>query len=254
MKKTLGFIGYGHIANAIIGGILSSEISNKYNIIASAAHKKTINGITTTSNIEVVKNADIVFLAVKPNVVPIVLSELSNEFSCCQTLISLTAGISRDYIKSYLSDDIKVVRTMPNTPIEVNAGMTALSGDIDDEILTIFRSFGKAEVIPEENMDIATAISGSAPAYMYLFIDSMVKAAEKLGMDSKLAEIFATQTMLGSAKMVEKFSNPGDLCEKVCTPGGTTIEAVKVLKNGNLEDIMYEGMKACADRSAELSK
>lgn len=254
MKKTIGFIGCGHLAKAMIDGIQNSNIAKKYTIIASSLNKKPYKDIKITNNTEVAKSSDILILAVSPKIMKSILKEI-NPFICDgKVVVSVAAGISINYIKCFLDKNVKIVRSMPNYPIKVSEGMTALCGDTEDEILELFRCFGKAEIVDESCMDVVTSISGSSPAYVYLYIDYMIKAAQKLGMNKDLAEIFASQAILGSAKMVLEYGNPSKLCDDVCTPGGTTIEAIKELKDSDLEELIFDAMKACANRSKQLSK
>ena len=268
LKKTIGFVGGGNMAGAMIGGILSSGLLEASNIIASAKTGKTLTKLketfgirVTLSNTEVAENADIIFLAVKPYLYESVIKEIRGAVTEKQIIVSIAAGQSIERIESAFGNRVKLVRTMPNTPATVMEAMSALSpnDDISDDelsdILSIFESFGKAEIIPESLMDAVTGVSGSSPAYVYLFIEAMADAAVKDGMPRAQAYKFAAQSVLGTAKMVLKTGrHPGELKDAVCSPGGTTIEAVTRLEAGGFRNTIITAQNACTAKSKEMSK
>ncbi len=268
LNKTIGFIGGGNMAGAIIGGITSSGLIDASNIIASAKTENTLTRLkdtfgirTTLSNTEVAQNADIIFLAVKPYLYESVIKEIRSEITEKHIIVSIAAGQRIECIESAFGKRIKLVRTMPNTPAMVMEAMSALSpnDDISDdelsEILAIFESFGKAEIVPESLMDAVTGVSGSSPAYVYLFIEAMADAAVKDGMTRGQAYKFAAQSVLGAAKMVlATGKHPGELKDEVCSPGGTTIEAVTRLEAGGLRNTVITAQNACTAKSKEMSK
>jgi pyrroline-5-carboxylate reductase len=189
------------------------------------------------------------------------LPELAKVLSREQLVVSMAAGVSIRYIAGFLGDRAKIVRIMPNTPAMVGAGMTAVSrnahvGDAEfDRALDIFRSVGRAESVDESLMDAVTGVSGSSPAYVYMFIDALAQGAEKNGMDAAQARLFAAQAVFGAAKMaLETGLDPLTLRQNVCSPGGTTIEAVHVLLNNGFADTVTEGMQACIEKSKLLTK
>ena len=268
IKKTIGFIGCGNMGSAMIGGILSSGLLPASQLIASARTEATLKKLqdayhieTTCSNTEVAKKADILFLAVKPYLYETVIKEIRDEVSNDDIIVSIAAGQSIERIEGAFGKSVKLIRTMPNTPAMVLEAMSAISpnenvlpGELS-MILDIFESFGKAEVIPESLMDAVTGVSGSSPAYVYLFIEAMADAAVADGMPRPQAYKFAAQSVLGAAKMVlETGKHPGELKDAVCSPGGTTIAAVAKLEEGGLRSIVIQAQNACTAKSKEMSR
>ena len=210
---------------------------------------------------EVVKNSDIVFMAVKPNIFDGVLEGVKDLIGDGKIVVSIAAGKSISSMENIIGDDKKIIRTMPNTPALVNEGMSALcpNKNIEDEELKIvkgiFDSFGKSEVVGEYLIDSVIGVSGSSPAYVFMFIEAMADAAVVGGMPRKQAYNFAAQSVLGAAKMVlESGKHPGELKDMVCSPGGTTIEAVKVLENEGMRSSVINAVCACIEKSKEMSK
>ena len=267
MKK-IGFIGAGNMAGAIIGGIIKSNLVESQNVIASAKTMTNLNKLKDEYNINVtldarefVKNSDIVFMAVKPNIFDGVLESVKDLIGDEKIVVSIAAGKSISSIENIIGDDKKIIRTMPNTPALVNEGMSALcpNKNIEDEELKIvkgiFDSFGKSEVVGEYLIDSVIGVSGSSPAYVFMFIEAMADAAVVGGMPRKQAYNFAAQSVLGAAKMViESGKHPGELKDMVCSPGGTTIEAVKVLENEGMRSSVINAVCACIEKSKEMSK
>lgn len=261
----ISFIGAGNMGSAIIGGIVKSRLAKPTDItVADRDNDKldTINsqyGVnTTTSNIDCM-DCDMLFLCVKPNVLYSVIDEIKDAVRENTIVVSIAAGQSIKKMTDAFGKAVKIVRVMPNTPALVGEGMAAISlGETVAEteskaVLDIFRSIGKAEVVAESLMDTVTAISGSSPAYVFMFIEAMASAAESEGMDKDLAYTFAAQAVLGSAKMVmETDISPEQLKINVCSPGGTTIEAVAVLENEDMHGMIGRAMKACSDKSRRM--
>lgn len=260
MKK-IGFIGAGNMAGAIIGGIIKSNLVESQNVIASAKTMTNLNKLKDEYNInvtldarEVVKNSDIVFMAVKPNIFDGVLESVKDLIGDEKIVVSIAAGKSISSMENIIGDDKKIIRTMPNTPALVNEGMSALcpNKNIEDAELKIvkgiFDSFGKSEVVGEYLIDSVIGVSGSSPAYVFMFIEAMADAAVEQGMPRAQAYKFAAQAVMGSAKMVlETGKHPGELKDMVCSPAGTTIKAVRVLEKEGLRSAVIEAMDACAD-------
>lgn len=268
MKK-IGFIGAGNMAGAIIGGIIKSNLVESQNVIASAKTMTNLNKLKDEYNInvtldarEVVKNSDIVFMAVKPNIFDGVLESVKDLIGDEKIVVSIAAGKSISSMENIIGDDKKIIRTMPNTPALVNEGMSALcpNKNIEDAELKIvkgiFDSFGKSEVVGEYLIDSVIGVSGSSPAYVFMFNWSygwccclLVECQE-----NRLIN-FAAQSVLGAAKMViESGKHPGELKDMVCSPGGTTIEAVKVLENEGMRSSVINAVCACIEKSKEMSK
>ena len=263
---SIGFIGNGNMGGAIIGGIIAKNIEAPQNIIVSDINfeglKKTSEkyGVkTSTDNKETAKNSDILFLSVKPNVVYKVIDEIKDYIKPETIIVSIVAGQSIEKLENAFGKAIKLVRVMPNTPALVGEGMSGITVNSNvseaeaQRVLSIFNSIGKAEIVPEKLMDAVTAVSGSAPAYVFMFIEAMADAAVMGGMPRNQAYTFAAQAVLGSAKMVmETGKHPGELKDMVCSPGGTTIEAVKVLENKGFRAAVMEAMDACVEKSKNL--
>lgn len=268
LNQTIGFIGGGNMASAMISGIISSGLVTPVNIIASdkiaasIEHLKSTYGIETTlSNTYVAKNADIIILSVKPYLYDTVIREIRDDVTDQKIVVAIAAGQTIERIEGAFGKSIKLVRTMPNTPAMVMEAMSAIAPNeniTDDDlaaILNIFESFGKAELVPESLMDAVTGVSGSSPAYVFLFIEAMADAAVKDGMPRAQAYKFAAQSVLGAAKMVlETGKHPGELKDAVCSPGGTTIAAVAKLEEGGLRNTVISAQNACTAKSKELSK
>ncbi len=262
----LGFIGAGNMGTAIIGGVISSGLVSAEDITVSDRDNNKLDtlkaryGINATNNNALCLSCDMVFLCVKPNVLGCVIDELRTDFKSDTVFISIAAGQSMKKISEmFLTPSVKLVRVMPNTPALVGAGMSAVCANenvTNDEINTvidIFNSFGRAEVVSENIMDAVTAVSGSSPAYVFMFIEAMADAAVKGGMSRDMAYTFAAQSVLGSAKMVlETGKHPGELKDMVCSPGGTTIDAVAVLEKEGMRNAVMKAMEACIEKSKSL--
>ena len=253
------------MGGAIIGGIVNNGIAAPSDIIVSDANRASVEKTQSLYGIEAAKNngeatnSDILFLCVKPNVLYNVIEEIKDTVSGETLIISIAAGQSIEAIETAFGTKIKLIRVMPNTPALVGEGMSALSPNAnvtDAELETavdLFNSFGKAEVVPEKLMDVVTAVSGSSPAYVFMFIEAMADAAVMGGMPRQQAYTFAAQSVLGSAKMVlETGKHPGELKDMVCSPAGTTIEAVAVLENMGLRSSVIEAMRACMEKSQSM--
>ncbi|ADZ83327.1 pyrroline-5-carboxylate reductase [Cellulosilyticum sp. ST5] len=259
----IGFIGAGNMAKAMLGGILANGIFNKEEIIASDASEACLKAIedslgisTTTDNKIVAKQADVIVLAVKPQYYGSVIEEIKDGVQSHQIIVTIAPGQTIERLEHLFGKTLKLVRTMPNTPALVGEGITAVCKNkevTEDElryICKILEGFGKVEVVDEHLMDVVVSVSGSSPAYVFMFIEAMADAAVADGMPRKQAYEFAAQAVLGSAKMVlETGKHPGELKDMVCSPGGTTIEAVRVLEEKGLRSTIFEAMKACTKKA-----
>ncbi len=268
MNKIIGFIGGGNMASAIIGGILKSGLTPKDQIIASDKLEETRRFLqerfgvcATDNNKKTAETADILFLAVKPHILPEVIADIKDSIRCDTLLVSIAAGQSIEAIESRFGKPLRLVRAMPNTPALVGAAMSALSPNKHvsneelAEVISIFESFGACEVVPESMIDVVVGVSGSSPAYVYLFIEAMADAAVADGMPRPQAYKFAAQAVLGSAKMVlETNAHPGALKDAVCSPGGTTIEAVAVLEEQGMRNAVIKAQRACVEKSRKMGK
>lgn len=262
----IGFIGCGNMASAMIGGILRRGIFQKEEIIVSnlteegrRRSKEKLGVVVTADNKEVVKNAGLIVLAVKPQFYEEVLKEVRQQLTKDHTVIGIAPGKTLDWLEGQCGQPLAVVRLMPNTPALVGEGMTGVcanervSGETLAKICEITDSFGKTEIVPERLMDAVGAVSGSSPAYVFMFIEAMADAAVAQGMPRKQAYAFAAQAVLGSAKMVlETGMHPGELKDMVCSPAGTTIEGVRALEKAGLRSAVFEALQACAEKGKKL--
>ncbi len=259
----IGFIGCGNMAKAIISGILKNQLTEKENIIASDISQASREisqrqlGINmTVSNLEVVENSDVLFLAVKPQYYESVISEIRDAVRDDLIIVTIAPGKTLQWLGEKFEKDVKIVRCMPNTPALVGEGMTAATPNafVKKEelelIVSILNSFGKTEIIGEYLMDAVVSVSGSSPAYVYMMIEAMADGAVADGMPRDMAYKFAAQAVLGSAKMVlESGKHPGELKDMVCSPAGTTIEAVRTLEKEGFRSSIMEAMKVCTAKA-----
>lgn len=257
----VGFIGAGNMGGALISGLLKDKQTYTvfvYDLNEKLVNKYADNGAIPTASIEdVAKKCQYIIIAVKPNVYDKILDELASTHYD-ETVITIAPGISIEYIKSKLGNKVKVVRTMPNTPALVSMGVTLIakeSGDTIEEVAKIFKAVGEVYYIPEKMMNAGVALSGSSPAYVYSFINALADGAALQGIPKKSALEIAANTVIGSALMVLKAGkHPMELLDNVCSPGGTTIEAVNVLKENNFESTIIKAMNACVDKSNKMTK
>lgn len=264
MEKKIGFVGCGNMAKAIIKGLLESGIK-KENLIASATKKSTLDQVensfgikTTLDNIQVAKESDIIILAVKPHLYEMVIKEISEAVKD-QIIVSIAPGKTLETLEAYLGKSGKIVRTMPNTPSMVGFGMTAIcynSNIIKKEkklLVQMLETFSVVEEIEEKLFDAVVSISGSSPAYIYMLIEAMADAGVLQGLPRDKAYKFAAQAVIGSGKMVlETGIHPGKLKDMVCSPGGTTIEAVRELERKGFRASVMDAMEVCAIKSAKM--
>lgn len=268
MTYKVGFIGCGNMASAIISGIIRAGYCSADEIIAAEPtpeareHAKQAFDIhVTDSNPYVVAEAQMIFLCVKPQVLDTVLAEIRDSVEDYRLIISIVAGTPLSHIAAQLGAEThpKLLRLMPNTPALVGQGMTAVcaganvtEGDLQ-EVLKIAQSFGAAELVPEHLFDTVTAVSGSSPAYVFLLMEAMADAAVKGGMPRAQALRFAGQAVAGSAHlMLGTGRHPGELKDMVCSPAGTTIDAVAVLEQEGFRGAVIKAMDACRIRSGVL--
>ncbi|XXM74071.1 pyrroline-5-carboxylate reductase [Lysinibacillus sphaericus] len=266
MEKTIGFIGCGNMAQAILGGILKADIVDRSAVMTSArsdaTRKRVAEGFQvecTMDNLAVAGFSDILFLSIKPDQYEKVIAEIKDAVKEDVIIVTIAAGITLDWMEARFGKGVKVVRTMPNTPSLVGEGMTAycvndrLTQDELKEVSTILGSFGKAEPVEESLMDAIPAVSGSSPAYVFMFIEALADGAVLQGVPRKQAYEMAAQAVLGAAKMVlETGKHPGELKDAVCSPGGATIEAVAALEKNGFKGSILAAMEACGKKSTSL--
>ena len=261
-----GFIGCGNMAAAIINGALAKGILAKEDILASVKTESSAKRIQetmgiacTTDNLSVASQADYLFLAVKPQFCEEVALEVRGKRKKGQVLVSIAAGKTLAWLKEKFGENEKIIRTMPNTPALVGEGITGVcpddlvSREETDLVLELLNSFGKAAVVTEPILDIVGAVSGSSPAFVFMFIEALADGAVAEGMPRAQAYTFAAQSVLGSAKMVlETGLHPGALKDMVCSPGGTTIEGVNVLEKEGMRSAVMDAVRACIAKTKRL--
>ena len=266
IRMKLGFIGTGNMASAIMGGIIKNNVIPAEEIIGAdlfAPGRERVQkeyGINVTAdNKEVAQKAETIILSVKPQFYESVIADIKDVVTDKQIIITIAPGKTLAWLAEQFGKDVKIVRTMPNTPAMVGEGMTAVCPNehlTEDEIAyvkSLLESFSRAEIVPERLMDVVTAVSGSSPAYVFMLIEAMADAAVSGGMPRKQAYQFAAQAVLGSAKMVlDTGKHPGELKDMVCSPAGTTIEAVRTLEELGFRSSIIEAMKVCEEMSRSL--
>lgn len=265
MELKLGFIGAGNMAGAILSGILRTELLPPDRIFISnrSAVKLEIparRGVCTTSDNRVVaREADIIILGVKPQMFEAVLPEIA-PYLQGKCVVSISPGYSMDYLCLQLPG-AHVVRAMPNTPLLVGKGVTAVAQAPQvpklffDAVVEVFSAAGEISIVPESMLDAVIAVSGSSPAYFFRMADAMVKGAATLGMDSEEALRLTALTMEGAAKMLlESGGEAGELTRQVCSPGGTTLAALTAFDEYHFEELISQAMERCVRRSRELGK
>lgn len=263
----IGFIGLGNMAKAIIGGIENKKVASPSDILGSAkteATKAKVHeefGITIMENNAAVAAAsDILFLAVKPIFFPEIMEEIKKAVKPETLVVSIAAGKTIEYIENGLGNPkVKLIRCMPNTPALVGEGCTGVcvNANVTDKeteaVMEILSSFGKAYIVPERLMDVVGAVSGSSPAFVFMFIEALADGAVAGGMPRSQAYEFAAQAVLGSAALVlETGKHPGELKDMVCSPGGTTIEGVRALEKYGMRSAVMEAMGAVLDKTRKL--
>ncbi|CAJ0993180.1 pyrroline-5-carboxylate reductase [Pantoea sp. Nvir] len=268
LQKEVGFIGGGNMANAIIGGLVKSSYIAPKNIWVFD-HKPEINQLLVDKyGVNAVNNAnalackvDILFGTVKPNVILKVLKDLAHQLKKDVLVVSIAAGITLDSLTTVLGHNRKIMRVMTNIAVLVNEGMSSLTPNAlvkqpeIDQIVAMFESFGKAAVVNESLIHSVVGVSGSAPAYVFILIEAMADAAVLGGMPRAQAYQFAAQSVKGSAQMIlETCKHPGELKDIICSPGGTTIEAVKVLEEKCFRGAVIEAMMQCMAKSEAIVK
>lgn len=264
-----GFIGVGNMGGAILQGYAKSPESAKDRIMICDANKARCEALRTKipklavagEISDLVKASDVIVLGVKPQIIEEVMDEVAKYYKKDKVIVSMAAGISIDYLCRFLGKDAKIVRIMPNTPAMVGEAMIAMCpygaltlAELMD-VEKILKSVGRVEEVSESLIDCVIGVSGSSPAYTFMYIEALTQAATANGMDPQTARTFAAQAVLGAAKLVlESPESLEQLRTNVCSPGGTTIKAVKKLEaNGFMQDVK-EAFQAAYDRSKEMTR
>ncbi|MDD3840323.1 MAG: pyrroline-5-carboxylate reductase [Clostridia bacterium] len=265
----VGIIGAGNMGSAIIKGIIKDKQIPYENIYVGDIDQNKlmeIKNIQKNINISkdnkvVVQNSNLLILCIKPQIFENVAKEISEHIDKNKLLVSIAPGISIKKMMELFPAGTKIIRAMPNTPALVGCGMTAFSANDRvnsnelDTIFSIFSGLGEVEIIDENLMDCVTAISGSSPAYVYMFIEALADGAVLKGMSREKAYKICSQAVMGAAKMVlETENHPGVLKDMVCSPGGTTIEAVYTLEKCGFRAAIIEAVKTCEEKSKQMGR
>lgn len=264
--KRLGFLGAGNMAAALIKGLLHGRVLPAEQIMASDVKPdrleqlRAAHGIrTTTDNHALVRECDVLVLAVKPQVIDKVLTEVGREMRADQLLVSVAAGVPIEALEGRLTPGSRVVRAMPNTPATVQAGATAIAGGAhareDDLAIAreLFQAVGRVVVLDEGLIDAVTGLSGSGPAYVMLIIEALADGGVKVGLHRDTSLLLAAQTVFGSAKLLlESGEHPGRLKDMVTSPGGTAIAGLHTLESGALRKTLIDAVEVASKRAAEL--
>lgn len=264
----VGFIGAGNMGGAILKGYapVAEKAGHQILVFDPKEENRTrlqneFEVVTACGDMEsLVEESDLIVLGVKPNLFDSVLPSIAKHFTKEKTLVSMAAGVTISFMEGYLGEGASIVRIMPNTPALVREAMVALcrNRNVDDGqfafVFEIFNSLGKAEEIEEDLFHCVIGVSGSSPAYTYMYIDALIQSAVENGMDQAQAKIFAAQSVLGAAKMVmESDDSPEQLRINVCSPGGTTIEAVETLFGNGFTENVKEAFQAAVEKSKKIS-
>ena len=267
--KKICIIGTGNMGEALISGLIGSASSKPENIMCTdvrEAKLKTIRdtyGVqTTANNLEAVADSDIVIYSVKPQIMAAVLNETAEKLDMSKLIISIAAGVPMEAIESCLNKKLRLIRVMPNIAAAVKEAATAIAAGkhaSEEDIrlaMTIFNSIGKTVFIPENYlMDAITGLSGSGPAYIFLIVEAMADAGVKVGLSRREALFLSAQTVLGAAKMlIETQEHPGQLRDRVTSPGGTAIAGLATLESGGLRTTLINAVEVATNRSKELGQ
>nr|ARX77680.1 pyrroline-5-carboxylate reductase [uncultured bacterium] len=267
--QKIGFIGGGNMASSLISGLIASGHSpqdlwvSDVNQDALKVLAENLNVNTSTNNDDIINAVDVVVLAVKPQILSTVAKNATASIQQKQPLVvSIAAGISQQSLSQWLGNNIAIVRCMPNTPALVLTGATALyaneqvTAEQHDLAENIMRSVGIALWVNDESeLDVVTAVSGSGPAYYFLLMEAMEKAAIEMGMNEVTARLLVQQTALGAAKIaLESSESPEQLRKRVTSPGGTTQQALETFEEGGFTALVSKALHAARDRSIEMSK
>jgi pyrroline-5-carboxylate reductase len=264
--RRLGFVGGGNMAEAMLRGFLTSSLVSPAQIVVSdiredrlAYLRQTFGVRTATSNAEAVGQSDTIILAVKPQVLDRVLDGLTEAVSEAPLLISIAGGVPISRIAKKFPRPVRIIRVMPNTPVLVLEGMSALASGTHatrqdlETARELFEAVGKVVLLDEALMDAVTGLSGSGPAYAFVIIEALADAGVKVGLSRDVAQLLAAQTLRGAARMVlETGSHPGQLKDMVASPGGTTIAGLHALEEGALRATLIHAVEAATRRSREL--
>ncbi len=268
LQNVIGIIGAGKIGEAIISGLLSQKVKNHSEIIATARSRERADYIIKNFKINcgndnkaLIDKCGVIILAVKPQILSAVLSEIAPAIKPGQIIISVAAGVTTFFIESFLHTKNPVIRAMPNLCCQVNAGMTVLSKGADakdedaDIAVKLFEPVSRVIVLEEKYLDSVTGLSGSGPAYIYIAIEALAEGGVKVGLPREVATLLAAQTAMGAAQMVlQTHSHPAMLKDMVTTPAGVTIDGIMELEEGKFRVTLIKAVVKGTERSKELVK
>ncbi|WP_252216685.1 pyrroline-5-carboxylate reductase [Clostridium sp. VAP41] len=266
MDKKIGFIGCGNMGSSMVGGLINSGSFESKDIFVSTKTENSASNMKDKFNInasinnkDVVKNSNIIILSVKPYMFKDVINEIKDYLTEDKLIISVAAGVTIENLEDLISKKHKIIRSMPNTPALVGEAMSAIcpNANVSKEDMEVckkvFESFGECVEISEKDFHAFIALCGSSPAYIFMFIEAMADGAVKLGIPRNKAYKMAAQSVLGSAKMVlDTRKHPGELKDAVCSPGGTTIDAVVELEKLGFRSSVIQAMDKCAEKSRNM--
>ena len=267
-SHTIGFIGAGNMAEALIRGLVKGNHIPAGSVLASGPRRERLEELrhkyaieTLTDNQAVARRCNIVVLSVKPQIMDKVLREIGDQLKSGTLVISIAAGVDTATIEEAVADGVRVVRAMPNTPALVGAGATAVSGGkyaSEADMATaraMFDAVGITVELEEIHLDAVTGLSGSGPAYVFLILEALSDAGVKVGLARRNAQKLAAQTVMGSAKMLlETDEHPGKLKDMVTSPGGTAIAGLHTLEEGGLRTTLINAVETATKRSRELGR
>jgi pyrroline-5-carboxylate reductase len=266
--QKVGFIGGGNMGEALIKGLLAANLVPPEAIHASDVRIERLRSLDQQYGVQLredngalVRDVDIVILAVKPQIMAPVVRQIAPAVTRRKLLISIAAGVSTTTIRAALGKDARLIRVMPNTPALVLEGVTAIAkaegleaGDLDTAA-EIFSAVGRVVTLEEDLMDAVTGLSGSGPAYVAVVVESLADGGVKMGLDRLTAMTLATQTVLGAARlMLETGMHPGALKDMVASPGGTTIAGIAAMEEGGIRDTFIKAVERATQRSRELGR
>ncbi len=266
-SHTIGFVGAGNMAEALIRGLVRGGHVAPNKIAASAPRRERLDELAkqygidvTTDNREVVERCGLIVLAIKPQIVSRVLGQIGDGLAG-KLLVSICAGVGTEAIEEAVAPGVRVVRAMPNTPALVGAGATAIAaGKLASEAdlataRALFEAVGIAVVLDESHLDAVTGLSGSGPAYIFLILEALADAGVKVGLSRRDAQRLAAQTVMGSAKLLlETDEHPGRLKDMVTSPGGTAIAGLHTLEEGGLRTTLINAVETATKRARELGR
>jgi pyrroline-5-carboxylate reductase len=267
-NRHVGLVGTGNMGEALIHGLLHGHLCRPDQILCSDTRPERLKAIRekygvkgTSHNTEVVKQSDLIIIAVKPQIMKNVVEEIAKYLNLSKLIISIAAGVPLEAIESCAKKELKLIRVMPHICVSVREGVSAIAGGrhaLKEDLMmakTIFDSVGKSLFIDEYLLDAVTGLSGSGPAYIFLIIDALADAGVKVGLSRDDALILASQTVLGAAKMlIETGEHPGKLKDMVTSPGGTAIAGLHTLEEGGLRTTLINAVEVATQRSEALGK